>query len=106
MYIDDAHPHPSLLEATNEGLDSDSGDDEDHDPSDVAIVPMADLLNARWGSENVSSVLSRFVYILVYLIRSQTLLGKVIPRAVRTTNGNHKEHKTRRADRKCAFPLV
>lgn len=26
-------------------------DDED-DPSDVAMVPMADLLNARWGSEN------------------------------------------------------
>jgi len=28
--------------------------DDDDDPSDVAMVPMADLLNARWGSGNVS----------------------------------------------------
>lgn len=32
-----------------------TSDDED-DPSDVAMVPMADLLNARWGCENVSSL--------------------------------------------------
>lgn len=52
VHIDDVHP--SLLEETNEGLDSDSEGDEEDDPSDVAMVPMADLLNARWGSENVS----------------------------------------------------
>lgn len=34
--------------------DNHEDDDEDEDdPSDVAMVPMADLLNARWGSENV-----------------------------------------------------
>lgn len=60
MHIDNAHPQPSFLEDTNEGLESDSEDDEEDDPSDVAMVPMADLLNARWGSENVSPVLSRF----------------------------------------------
>lgn len=60
MHIDDAHP--SVLEETNEGLDSDSEGDEEADPSDVAMVPMADLLNARWGSENVSRVLSCFVF--------------------------------------------
>ncbi|KIK94087.1 hypothetical protein PAXRUDRAFT_828332 [Paxillus rubicundulus Ve08.2h10] len=32
--------------------DSEDEDDEGEDPSDVAMVPMADLLNARWGSEN------------------------------------------------------
>lgn len=35
--------------------DSDSEDDEDvEDPADVAMVPIADILNARYGSENVS----------------------------------------------------
>ena len=60
MDIDNAHPQPLLLEDTDEGLGPDSEDDEEDDPSDVAMVPMADLLNARWGSENVSSVFSRF----------------------------------------------
>ncbi|KAH7924236.1 SET domain-containing protein [Leucogyrophana mollusca] len=35
---------------TEEGEESD--DEEVDDPSDVAMVPMADLLNARYGSEN------------------------------------------------------
>ncbi|KIK24817.1 hypothetical protein PISMIDRAFT_61013, partial [Pisolithus microcarpus 441] len=30
----------------------DDTDDDEDDPSDVAMVPMADLLNARWRSEN------------------------------------------------------
>jgi SET domain-containing protein 6 len=70
MHIDNAHPQPSFLEDTNEGLESDSEDDEEDDTSDIAMVPMADLLNARWGSENVSSVLLRFTCILfVFFIR-------------------------------------
>ncbi|KAI6001651.1 SET domain-containing protein [Pisolithus orientalis] len=32
--------------------DHDDTDDDEDDPSDVAMVPMADLLNARWRSEN------------------------------------------------------
>ncbi|KAH7889098.1 SET domain-containing protein [Phlebopus sp. FC_14] len=43
----------TLDNGANRGLDSDSDSDDDgEDPSDVAMVPMADLLNARWGSEN------------------------------------------------------
>lgn len=34
--------------------DEDDADDEEDDPSDVAMVPMADMLNARFESENVS----------------------------------------------------
>ena len=37
--------------AEDEGGDSDDEDRED--PSDVAMVPMADMLNARFESENV-----------------------------------------------------
>ena len=35
----------------------DPGDDDDdvEDPSDVAMVPMADMLNARYGCENVGN---------------------------------------------------
>jgi N-lysine methyltransferase SETD6 len=53
MHLDDACP-----EGPNEEMNSDESDDEEDDPSDVAMVPMADILNARWGSENVSQVLS------------------------------------------------
>lgn len=67
MHVDDVHSHPSLLKDTNNGLDSDSEDDEKDDPSDVAMVPMADILNARWGSENVSSDLPYSACILVSL---------------------------------------
>lgn len=68
MHIDDDHPHPPLLKDTNDGLDSDEDDEEDG-ASDVAMVPMADILNARWGSENVSSVLPCFACISVSFIR-------------------------------------
>ena len=38
-----------------EGDNDDDSDDEDReDPADVAMVPMADMLNARFESENVS----------------------------------------------------
>lgn len=33
----------------------DSNGDDAEDSSDVAMVPMADMLNARYGSENVST---------------------------------------------------
>lgn len=33
---------------------NDDDDEEDEDSSDVSMVPMADMLNARYGSENVS----------------------------------------------------
>ncbi len=33
--------------------DEDSDDEDREDPADVAMVPMADMLNARFESENV-----------------------------------------------------
>ncbi|KAF9227023.1 SET domain-containing protein [Gyrodon lividus] len=49
MDVDD--PQESSHEDAGSVSDEDD-EDEDEDPSDVAMVPMADLLNARWGSEN------------------------------------------------------
>ena len=40
-------------ERVDEVEDSGESDDEDEDPSDVAMVPLADILNARYRSENV-----------------------------------------------------
>ena len=36
----------------NDSDESEDGDDED-DPANVAMVPLADMLNARYGCENV-----------------------------------------------------
>lgn len=50
--VDDAAP----VGTEGDGMDDDSeSEDEDaEDPADVAMVPMADMLNARYSSENVS----------------------------------------------------
>lgn len=40
---------------TTDEIEDGDGDDDD-DPSDVAMVPMADILNARYQTENVSTV--------------------------------------------------
>ena len=61
MDIDD--PHEGVgLDVAGFGEDyvgeEDDDDDDEGDPSDVAMVPMADILNARYGSENVC----RFYY--------------------------------------------
>ena len=42
------------LEQLLEDDGSDSDDEDAEDPGDVAMVPMADMLNARYHSENVS----------------------------------------------------
>lgn len=58
MDTDDDAQHPSEPaeghhDEVGEEHDGDS-DDEDHgDPDDVAMVPMADMLNARYGCNNV-----------------------------------------------------
>lgn len=47
------------------GEDSEAADDDDEsgdDPADVALVPMADMLNARYGSENVSFPVNEAAY--------------------------------------------
>ena len=44
------------------GGDSDDGDGEDdEDSGDVAMVPMADMLNARYGCNNVGNPISNFI---------------------------------------------
>lgn len=40
-------------DGSNEPGMEDNEDEDEEDPSDVAMVPMADMLNARYGSENV-----------------------------------------------------
>lgn len=47
-------PNDSVVSDRIEGVEVvEEDDEEDDDPSDVAMVPMADMLNARYGSENV-----------------------------------------------------
>lgn len=49
----DGSDGPEELQAE---VDEDEDEDEEQeDPSDVAMVPMADMLNARFESENVST---------------------------------------------------
>lgn len=63
-------PPPPLTPGANE-----DSDDEDEDPSDVAMVPMADMLNARYGSENVGFIITSNTYFLVEMVSpGKTLL--------------------------------
>lgn len=39
--------------ASQPPTNEDSEDEDEDDPSDIAMVPMADMLNARYGCENV-----------------------------------------------------
>jgi len=72
MDIDGGHPDPT---EPDEGRNGDIGeehvgdsDDEDDDSGDVAMVPMADMLNARFGCNNVCCAASVFAYtrLMVY----------------------------------------
>ena len=52
MEVDEpSHPESEDNEIVEE-------DSDDEDPSDVAMVPMADMLNARYGCENVGLLFS------------------------------------------------
>lgn len=42
------------METEDNSDDNDDDDDDDEEASDVAMVPMADILNARYQTENVS----------------------------------------------------
>lgn len=58
MDVDDAASLPDHGEAEEEDHGDGEEDDEENedDPADVAMVPMADMLNARFESENVSNL--------------------------------------------------
>lgn len=56
MDVDPAEqdPRPTGEDKVDDMEDGEESDDEDEeDPSDVAMVPFADILNARYHSENV-----------------------------------------------------
>jgi len=59
MDVDDNEEQAPGEEAEAEDSDDDS---DEEDPSDVAMVPLADALNARYGSEN-----ARSTFFLLYL---------------------------------------
>lgn len=56
--------HSDGVEEERDG-DSDDGDDEgddDDDAGDVAMVPMADMLNARFGCNNVCDPVAQYFH--------------------------------------------
>ncbi|KAJ2926745.1 hypothetical protein H1R20_g10342, partial [Candolleomyces eurysporus] len=56
MDVDEQNPTGSNAQDDNDNADEDNEDEDeeedDHDSSDIAMVPMADMLNARYGTEN------------------------------------------------------
>jgi SET domain-containing protein 6 len=52
MNLDEPSPHALHHNDSDETEDDEDGDDED-DPANVAMVPLADMMNARYGCENV-----------------------------------------------------
>ncbi|RXW25028.1 hypothetical protein EST38_g843 [Candolleomyces aberdarensis] len=55
MDVDEQHPTGSNAQDDNDSADEDNDDEDEedgHDSSDTAMVPMADMLNARYGTEN------------------------------------------------------
>jgi len=89
----------------DDGIDEqDGGDDEEEgdegdDPSDIAMVPMADMLNARYGSENVCPF-SSFPSSC-----ANNMTGQVIPRRTRPKDGYHETGYRWRADCMLAVTL-
>lgn len=49
----EAEQDPAQILETSVDDDDDEEDEDAEDPADVAMVPMADMLNARFESENV-----------------------------------------------------
>ena len=50
---DNTNNEAGMTAGEEDSQSGDSEDDEEEDSSDVSMVPMADMLNARYGSENV-----------------------------------------------------
>lgn len=63
-----AEDEEGLRDEAGREADGNSDDGDCEDPGDVAMVPMADMLNARFGCNNVQYPVSRFhVYLIHYL---------------------------------------
>src|SRR5258707_1758449 len=52
MSLDEPSLHTLNDNSSDESEDDDDSDDDD-DPANVAMVPLADMLNVRYGCENV-----------------------------------------------------
>lgn len=70
MKVDQNLEDPDLnrVDDDDDGNRSDEEEDEG-DPSEVAMVPMADILNARYQTANVSVLLSRVALLVTDSIR-------------------------------------
>lgn len=65
MDIDEHEVKGSESESHDEEEDSDD-EDEPSDPSDTAMVPMADMLNARYEQANVSRLKAAYPILFLY----------------------------------------
>lgn len=64
-----ANPDASL-EAVEEAVNDDDDDsDESENPEDVGMVPLADILNAKYGSANVGCSSQSLFYQLIHFDR-------------------------------------
>jgi hypothetical protein len=81
-----AEERPDVAEEMGENDNDEDDEDDDEDSSDVAMVPMADILNARYQTENVGQFrLSHEGTSLQF-----SLPGKAILREGRAKDGVHK----------------
>lgn len=94
MDVDD---DPASAPQPEENEDSD--DEDVGDPSDVAMVPMADMLNARYGSENVGNISANAGDERMFIIRA----GKIISRREYVTDGRDETDQSWRTNRRIKF---
>lgn len=86
-----------------EDVDEDSDDDDGDSPADVAMVPMADMLNARFESENVY-YRHAVVRLRRILLANSLSAGEAVLRGAGAEDDVHKTHQSWGTD--CEFPTL
>ena len=84
-----------------EDIDVESDDDDDDDPANVAMVPMADMLNARYGCANVRLSCEPFAH-LNYPAKPPST-GQAFLRKPRSPNGYDTINSSGRTNRESLF---
>jgi hypothetical protein len=85
MEVDEDAGQAALIAEAQQDANEDDSDEENEDnPSDVALVPIADMLNARHGAENVG----RFSF-AHYSLPLTNHLGKIVLRSECTEDDHH-----------------
>lgn len=74
--------HPIPRTEAHQEEQEDSGSQSDEDPSDVSMLPMADLLNARWGSENVGRCRLLHYKVLINVRKHSTMYPRRLHRSI------------------------